>query len=332
MKNKEIDYTFTGPLAEYCKKYIDYKRSLGYTMSQSVYYLLRGMDNFFLQNDLPLNSPTLTKEMVEKYVAYRGSESVKTQHMRMSIIRQFSLFMNRLGFNYYVYPETAFVKIKDNFIPYIFTHEEIEKLTKILDEIPVNPRYSTYHIIYPMLFRMLYGCGFRINEALGLKMENVNIEQGIIKLDTTKNKIQRIVPMSNSLQKYCRRYIKQMNFSPSYNGFYYPNEKGNEYNSTPVYLQFRKFMRLAGIFRENGTTPRVHDIRHTFAVHALEKMVAEGIDTYCALPILSTYLGHRGLESTEKYLRLTVEAHESVISTMSEYYRDTFKEVIVHED
>lgn len=332
MKAKKIDYTFTGPLAEYCKKYIDYKRSLGFIMGQSVYYLLRGMDNFFLQNALPSNSLALTKEMVEKYVAHRGLESIKTQHMRMSIIRQFALFMNRLGFSYYVYPETAFIQIKDDFIPYIFTHKEIEKLTKILDEIPISPRYPTYHIIYPMLFRMLYGCGLRINEALGLKMENVNLEQGIIKLNTTKNNIQRIVPMSNSLQKYCRKYIKQMNFSSSYNGYYYPNGKGNEYNSTPVYLQFRKFMNLAGIYREDGTTPRVHDIRHTFAVHALEKMVAEGKDIYCALPVLSTYLGHKGLESTEKYLRLTVEAHKSIINTMTEYYKDTFKEVIVHEN
>ncbi|NLC03829.1 MAG: hypothetical protein GX787_06050 [Tissierellia bacterium] len=73
-------------------------------------------------------------------------------------------------------------------------------------------------------------------------------------------------------------------------------------------------------------------ISHTFAVHALEKMVAEGRDIYCALPILSTYLGHRGLESTEKYLRLTTEAHESVIVTMTKYYNDTYPEVIGYED
>ncbi|KAB3529721.1 tyrosine-type recombinase/integrase [Alkaliphilus pronyensis] len=332
MKNREIDYIFTGPLAEYCTKYIVYKRSLGFKMGSSVYYLLRGMDTFFLQHGLSLNSSILTKEMVEKYVARRGVESVKTQHMRMSIIRQFSLFMNRLGFSYYVYPETDFVQIKNDFIPYIFTHNEIERLTKILDKIPISPRYPTYHIIYPMLFRMLYGCGLRINEALGLKLKNIDIEQGIIRLDATKNNIQRLMPMSKSLHKYCKKYVKRMGFSSSYDGYYYPSKNGSQYNSTPVYCQFRKFMSMAGIFRENGTTPRVHDIRHTFSVHALEKMVDEGNDIYCSLPILSTYLGHRGLESTEKYLRLTIEAHASIIGTMTEYYNDAYSEVVDYEN
>ena len=332
MKTKEISYIFTGPLSKYCKQYIDYKKSLGFKMGQSVYYLLRGMDNFFLQHRIPLNSPILTKEMVEKYVAHRGMESAKTQHMRMSIIRQFSLFMNRLGFNYYVYSETDFVQVKDDFIPYIFTHSGIKRLTKVLDEIPISPWYPTYHIVYPMLFRMLYGCGLRINEALGLKMEHVDIKLGIIRLDATKNNIQRLMPMSESLHNYCKKYVNQMAFSSSYDGYYYPTRNGNQYNSTPVYCQFRKFMTLAGIFRENGTTPRVHDIRHTFAVHALEKMVDEGRDIYCALPVLSTYLGHRGLESTEKYLRLTIEAHDSIIETMTEYYNDVYPEVIDYED
>lgn len=332
MKNKEIDYIFTGPLAKFCIEYIEYKRSLGFKMGASVYYLLKGMDTFFLQQGLAVNSSVLTKEMVEKYVARRGAESVKTQHMRMSIMRQFSLFMNRLGFSYYVYPETDFVQVKDDFIPYIFTHNEIERLTKILDEIPIRPRYPKYHIIYPMLFRMLYGCGLRINEALGLKMENLDTEQGIIRLDATKNNIQRLIPMSKSLQKYCKKYVKQMGFLTTYDGYYYPSSGGSQYNSTPIYCKLRNFMTSAGIFKENGMTPRVHDIRHTFAVHALEKMVNEGRDIYCALPVLSTYLGHRGIESTEKYLRLTVEAHDSIIGKMTKYYNDTYPEVIKYED
>ncbi|WP_213050285.1 site-specific integrase [Serpentinicella alkaliphila] len=69
-----------------------------------------------------------------------------------------------------------------------------------------------------------------------------------------------------------------------------------------------------------------------FFVHALEKMVDEGNDIYCSLPILSTYLGHRGLESTEKYLRLTIEAHASIIDTMTEYYNNAYPEVVDYEN
>lgn len=330
MKNKEIPYVFKGPFKEYIPKYIDFKRSLGFKVGSSVYYTLKGMDDFFLEYGISFDSLILTKEMVEAYVAHRGSESVKTQHMRMSTIRQFALFMNKIGFDFYVYPESDFVKIKSDFIPFIFTHSEIDRLTRILDEIPASSRYPTYHLIYPMLFRMLLGCGLRINEALGLKMANIDMEHGIIILNATKNNTQRLLPMSQSLHKYCRLYIQRMGFSPSYDGYYYPTRNGGEYNSTPVYCQFRKFMRKAGIFRADGSTPRVHD--HTFSVFSLEKMVAEGRDIYSALPILSTYLGHRGIESTEKYLRMTVEAYDSVTGTMENFYRDVFPEVIRDED
>lgn len=73
-------------------------------------------------------------------------------------------------------------------------------------------------------------------------------------------------------------------------------------------------------------------MRHTFSVYSLEKMVSEGRDIYCALPVLSTYLGHRGIESTEKYLRMTTEAYDSVIGTMENFYRDVFPEVNIDED
>ncbi|MCM1062013.1 MAG: hypothetical protein NC452_17235 [Eubacterium sp.] len=65
-------------------------------------------------------------------------------------------------------------------------------------------------------------------------------------------------------------------------------------------------MNEIGIKHNNrGENPRVHDLRHTFAVHSLQKLEAQGIDLYAELPILSAYLGHSGIKSTEKYLRLT---------------------------
>lgn len=332
MRNKEIPYVFPGPFKAYFMEYVDYKRSLGFKVGASVYYGLRDMAAFFLRYDLTYDRLILTKEMVEAYVSIRVPESIKTQHMRMSMVRQFAMFMNRIGFVFYVYPESDFVHVKAEFIPYIFTYREIEILTIVLDTLPASTRYPTYHLVYPMLFRMLIGCGLRINEALGLKMTNIDMVQGIIKLDNTKNSMQRLLPMSQSLHGYCKSYIKHMRFSPSYDGYFYPTKSGGEYNSTPVYCQFRKFMQTARIFRENGTTPRVHDMRHTFAVHSLEKMVSEGRDVYCALPILCMYLGHRDIESTEKYLRMTAEAYNSVLGSMEVFYRDMFPEVNGNEE
>lgn len=330
MRSKTNVYAkgFDGPFSEYCQRYVEYKRSMGFKMGNSVFYLLRGMSRFFKTYEVTPGELVLTQEMVEDYVAYRSDESTKTQHMRMSLIRQFSLFMNRTyNYSFFVHPREDFVKVRDDFMPYIFTHDEISRLAKVVDHIPTSKRYPQYHIIYPMLFRMLYGCGLRINEALGLTMDQVDANNGIVHLKDNKNGCERLLPMSSSLTSYCSYYMDRMNFSNTYTGLFYPSYYGGEYNSTPVYCQMRKFMNQAGIFRSNGTSPRVHDLRHTFSVHALEKMVAEGMDLYCSLPILSQYLGHRGIESTEKYLRLTESAYHSILDPMQDYCGDLFPEV-----
>ena len=85
MRNKGIPYIFRGPFKEYILKLIDYKRSLGFKVGSSVYYTLKGMDDFFLGYGLLSDSLILTKEMVEAYVARRGSESSKTQHTSGSL-------------------------------------------------------------------------------------------------------------------------------------------------------------------------------------------------------------------------------------------------------
>lgn len=56
-----------------------------------------------------------------------------------------------------------------------------------------------------------------------------------------------------------------------------------------------------------GHGPRIHDIRHTFAVHCLQRWVDENIDLETVLPYLSTYMGHVGIQSTQEYLHLTSE-------------------------
>ena len=328
MKNNEKQFVFTGPFKEYCWQYVNYKRNLGFDFGESSLYLLRYMDDYFKQSDL--SSPILTQTIVENFVSRRGSESEKTQRMRMSLIRQFALFMNRAGFDFYVYPNEL-LPITKTFTPYIFTHNEIRRIVNVVDQLQHSPISKHYHLIYPMVFRMLYGCGLRINEALSLKKSEVDLVNGILTITNTKNHISRLIPMSWSLTNYCKRYTKNMAFDMASEGYFYPPRDGGKYHRTPVYVKLKQFMKIAGIYPEGAIGPRVHDIRHTYAVHALEKMINDGQDVYCTLPILSTYLGHRGIESTEKYLRLTEEAYSSIIRTISPLYAGIFPEVGHHE-
>lgn len=324
MKDNEKQFVFNGPYKDFCYLYVEYKRSMGYKFGESALYNLRYMSDFFKRYSM--SEPILTKEMAEDYTARRGNEAVKTQHMRMSLIRQFAMFMNNIGYGFYVHPREL-IHISKTFTPYIFTRDEINRILKVVDNLTPTSVSIHYHLIYPMLFRMLYCCGLRINEALSLRNSDVDLENGILTVTKAKLNTSRLVPMTKSLTDYCKIYVNQMELDMNGAGYYYPSTDQGKYNRKPVYVKFKQFMKDANIFTEGSVGPRVHDVRHTFSVHSLEKMVADGQDIYCALPILSTYLGHRGIESTEGYLRLTSEAYSGIITSLTDLYKNVFPEV-----
>ena len=86
-----------------------------------------------------------------------------------------------------------------------------------------------------------------------------------------------------------------------------------------VYQNFRKILDMCGIPHfGNHNGPRVHDLRHTYAVHTLVQMGHSGMDLYTALPILSTALGHHSLTATEQYVRLTCSMYPELEEKCSE--------------
>lgn len=329
MKDRETILVFDGPFKELCHQYISYKRSLGYGFSSSSIYELRYMDRFF--GKYHFNIPRLTKEMVLSFTSYRENESLKTQHKRMSLIRQFALFMSTLGYDAYIHP-LELIKLCKFFTPYIFTHDEISRIIEASDNLKICNCSPNYRLIHPVLVRMLYGCGLRVSEALTLKVADVNLNDGILTITKAKFNKSRLVPMSSSLTKVCNDYADKMHFDMQGDGYFFPAPDKGRYNRGPIYMRFRYFLKEAGIARlRGGTGPRLHDLRHSFAVHSLEKMVSDGQDIYCALPILCTYLGHKGIESTEKYLRLTKESFSNIINATEHLYAGVFPEVNSNE-
>src|SRR5690625_6751369 len=102
-----------------------------------------------------------------------------------------------------------------------------------------------------------------------------------------------MIPMSESLTVYCRYYVKKMVFDMDKEGYFYPAPDGRKYNSGSILCGFRKVLREAGIISSDSTSPRVHDLRHTFSVYSFEKMVSECKDIYFVLKFIYTYMFHR---------------------------------------
>ncbi len=328
MKDKEKIIIFNGPFKKLCAQYILFKRSLGYEFGARTERAIKKMDSFF--KNYHFDTPKLTKEMVLSFTAYRKNESLQTQHQRMCLVRQFAIFMSRAGYNAYVLP-VKFVKFKKVFTPYIFTYEEILKIIKASDTLKTCGHSPYRHLIYPVIMRLLYGCGLRISEALSLKVSDVNLEEGILTVTKSKFNKSRLVPMSDSLTKVCRNYAAKMNFSIKEDGYFFPAPDKGRYSSNTICARFKLFLKDAGIMRSGYSNgPRLHGLRHTFAVHALDKMAEQGTDIYCNIPILCVYLGHKDIESSQKYLRLTEQSFSKITNPLESLYEGIFPEVITN--
>lgn len=300
----------------YIGQYLDFKRSLGYKL-RDVEYIFILFDRLTItRNETEIG---ITKELSDKWCAARPNESHGTRILRVSTLSLFARFLCNLGYPSYV-PEL--LTRRRSFVPYIFSKDEVMALLSACDQCSLDHVTSDpTRMLMPALFRLLYGTGLRIGEALALKESDINLCEQYLIVRESKNGTERMVPMSGSLAAVCRQYQARkrshLSKSRSTDLFFVKNDH-TSYRRSAIYRAFRQVLGEAGIpHRGKSLGPRLHDLRHTFACHSLAAMAESGIDLYHSLPILSTYLGHRTLESTDKYVRLTSEMFPSVLKDVN---------------
>ena len=258
----------------------------------------------------------LTKELANRWTERRPNELDVTWERRINILKQFAMFLKDLGYDAYI--PTCKAKInRHSYMPYIFSSEELRRFFAECENIKIHP-LSNQHLMLPAIYRLLYGCGLRVSEALALKLKDVDLNDGIVAVRGSKFKKDRLVPMSSSLASYIEAYFLKMHAISTPEDYFFMKRDKTPIASRTVYKKFRRILWKIGISHGGrGRGPRLHDFRHTFAVHSLSQMVRQGMDLYCALPILSTYLGHASISATEKYVRLIEDAYPEVIDTVS---------------
>jgi len=174
------------------------------------------------------------------------------------------------------------------------------------------------------LLLLLYGAGLRISEALRLTLTDADLEQRLLIIRETKFYKTRLVPLgadlSQALTIYLDARFKAQHPSPP-EAFLLLTR-----HSLPVSVQlaedtFKRLCRRVGVRRKDASrfVPRLHDLRHTFAVHRLTACYREGGDVQRLLPQLATYLGHVDIDSTQRYLTLTPELLSQASNRFEQY-------------
>lgn len=309
-------YILKSNFKEDIKKFLNLKHSTGYKYTTSQ-ILIEQFDNFCYSNYK--EKDILDEEIALSWVKSKKDESASSIQNRIVVVREFAKYLISLNKPAYVIP-TTYIPKKNKYKPYIYSNNELEKIFNVIDNQKFKCTYKTSYIVFPVLFRIFYGCGLRISEALNLKVKDVDLENGIIAVFESKNNNDRLVPISDKLKAIMLEYTDKMHQN-SYNTdyFFYLKNKATPIIKSTLRFAFARIMKSAQIEKNKIVNPRIHDFRHTFAVNCLKKFIKEDKDLTVYLPVLKTYMGHSKFISTEYYLKLTNDMYSDILDKVNSY-------------
>jgi site-specific recombinase XerD len=198
--------------------------------------------------------------------------------------------------------------------PYIYSREELRRLfDSATVEMSRRSAVQLDAVTFRTLLLLLYGAGLRFSEATRLTLADVDLTEAVLSVRRTKFFKDRLVPIGPQLTEALVAYVAQRRHgdrAQDRDALLLANRDGSRLANSTVQAAFDCLRRIAGVHHRTGggrRTPRLHDLRHSFAVHSLTAWYREGADVQRRLPLLSTYLGHADLEGTKVYLTMTPE-------------------------
>jgi integrase/recombinase XerD len=318
---------FNGIYGPYMDEYLAFKRKLGFKQQteESVFAVF---DQFTLKRGE--TTIGITRELAEDWMAAGVNLSDSYNYHRAVQLNQFASFLSERGIRSYI---MQLPKNKTIFTPYIYSNNEMDRIFKICDGIRVKRGLHSIIFALPALIRLLYATGLRISEALALQEKDVNLEDQYLVIRDSKNGLERMIPFSDSLAAVLNEYVEhksQLPISVLQNEHFFIALDGRPVTRDAAYRWFRKILIKAEVSLSDGG-PRLHSLRHSFSVYSLAMMAERGIDLYCALPVLSSYLGHKTIESTNAYVRLVSVMYPNLLKDIDQISLNVFPNTAGHE-
>lgn len=326
MANSKFPLQFRSPVAPLIKRLIEEKQAVGYKYRSGAEALER-LDRFLVSEGLA--KCELPRALVLKWLAKRPHESAVNHSKRGHTIHQLAIFMVKQGCAAHVPDPHLMAKGGSSFSPRILTHAEVRRMLDVVDHFKPSGHSPLRHLIMPEVFRLLYGCGLRVSEVLNLKVGDVDLGRGVLTLRQTKFGKDRQVPPAVSLVQRLQRFDQEFGRRPE-SAYFFPNLRGGHWAISSVYGIYRKLLTRSGISHGGrGTGPRMHDLRHTFAVHSLLRWYRQGADLDAKLPVLATYMGHLSVVGTQHYLHLTAELLPEITARSETHFGDVIPRRVI---
>ncbi len=293
-------------LSQELQRYLIIRRNLGYDLYTDERVLKRFVT--FLESK---NETHITTDLFLEWKHCFGKASQITWGRRLAMVRMFSSWLYSIDSRHEIPPQSLISSHQIRKQPFIYTDDQISSIIEAARLLPSSNGIRS--ITYPAFFGLVSVTGLRISEAIALNDRDVDLKNGIITVLNGKNGKDRILPVTectkNQLKEYVRKRDRLLGYTPDP---FFISDKGIRLTDCPVRYNFALIGKMIGLrteqpFHKHGVGPRIHDLRHTFAVKVMINWYKEGKNIDQEMLKLVNYLGHQKVTFTYWYIEAVPE-------------------------
>lgn len=300
---------FKSAIAEYIERFLSHKRALGQQF-RTEEYGLRLLDRFLVAKELQ-SVHGLTPDLLEEFMASRPRSSPRSYNHLLGVVRRlldWLVMQQILSCSPLLLRPRRQTAVR---LPFIFTPKQLHALLDLASGLPDYPGAQDRGSTYRTIFSMLYVLGLRVGEVCRLRLKDVDFERQFLVIDQSKFAKSRLVPfgprIADQLQEHLR--IRQQRWGTLRSDAPVFSFRRNRFiNPGTISQTFHHLFPALNIKLPPGVAPpRLHDLRHAFAVNTLLRWYRAGVNPTEKLLYLSTFMGHVNPNSTAVYLTITGE-------------------------
>jgi integrase len=293
------------------ESYLAIRRAAGFTLSGTE-YLLRSFARFVIDQKQTYIRTSTAIEWASQV------ESVAQRHTRYQTVCRFAQYLRVEDSRHESLPANYFGYRKSRRVPHIYSREEIDSLVLAAMRLPSSD--SLQPKTYAALISLLAATGLRISEALHLLVSDITPNGLLIR--RTKFQKTRLVPLHDTAVAGLAHYLTQRQEMRRGGDHVFVSDKGLPLAYWKVHSVFRTLVESAGLKPSGGRLPRIHQLRHTFAVRALEASPTGRQRIGQHMMALATYLGHVNINATYWYLETTPELLRDIAVVAEDFVQE----------
>lgn len=283
-------------LSRNLNRYVEQKRALGYKFHTQSVQLRLFVTYAEKHGDRHVRS--------SRVIAWAGgATSMGHRRNRVLLVRRFALAL-RADDSRHECPSADVFGNMDapRRRPYVYSRAEIRRLLRAATVVRPADRFTS--AMLKTLFGLIAATGMRVSEALALRVEDLTPDGLLIR--ETKFFKSRLLPLHDTVREALNRYLAARRIVPALERTLFVSTDGKPLPYSRARLHFLRMLDIAGLRGANaGRNPRIHDLRHTFAVRSLESCCRDRPGISLHMVALSTYLGHTCVTHTYWYMHST---------------------------